>query len=73
MGYYLKLLTDMPNLIRVNRSYVVNFDHIKEIVKEDNNAGTLILNNGKSIEFSANVKNRLLQNISELLAQYIRA
>jgi DNA-binding LytR/AlgR family response regulator len=63
----------MPNLIRVNRSYVVNFDHIKEIVKEDNNAGTLILNNGKSIEFSANVKNRLLQNISELLAQYIRA
>ncbi len=73
MGYYLKLLTDMPNLIRVNRSYVVNFDHIKEIVKEDNNAGTLILNNGKSIEFSANVKNRLLQNISELLTQYFRA
>lgn len=73
MGYYLKLLTDMPNLIRVNRSYVVNFDHIKEIVKEDNNAGTLILNNGKTIEFSANVKNRLLQNISELLTQYFRA
>jgi len=33
----------------------------------------LILNNGKTIEFSANVKNRLLQNISELLTQYFRA
>lgn len=72
MGYYLKLLSDMPNLIRVNRSIVVNFEHIKEIAKGDNNEGTLVLSTGKCIEFSASVKNRLLQNITETLSQFFR-
>lgn len=72
MGYYLKLLSDMPNLMRVNRSIVVNFEHIKEIVKGDQNEGTLILSNGQTIAFSASVKNRLLQNITETLSQYFR-
>lgn len=72
MGYYIKLLSDMPNFIRVNRSIVVNFEHIKEIAKGDNHEGTLVLSNGQRIDFSASVKNRLLQNITETLSQFFR-
>lgn len=68
MGYYSKILADSQTFIKVNRSISLNFDHIIEIEKSDNNEGTVVLSNGKRIEISASMKNRLLQNITELLS-----
>lgn len=72
MGYYQKLLSDLPNLIKVNRGVVVNFEHIQEIIKGDSNEGTLVLTTGKAIELSATMKNRLLHQISEILSSVHR-
>lgn len=72
MGYYLKIMADSQTFIKVNRSICLNFDHILELVKSDENEGTVILTTGKKINLSANMKNRLLQKITELLSAYSR-
>lgn len=72
IGYYLKLLSDKSNLLRVNRSYVINFEHVKEIVKDDKGAGKVVFTNDNFIEFSSTVKNRLIQNIQDVLSKSVR-
>lgn len=72
LGYYLKLLADKRNLIKINRSYVVNFDHIKEVVKDGSGEGILVLSNQQRVEFSNNSKSRLLQGIQEIINNSIR-
>jgi two-component system LytT family response regulator len=72
IGYYLNLLSDKGSLMRVNRSYAINFDHIKEIVKDENGDGKLVLKNEHQIEFSSKMKNRLIQNIQEIINGSIR-
>lgn len=72
LGYYLRLLADKHILQRVNRSFVINFEHIREIIKDENGGGRLVLSNNESIEFSTGMKNRLIQNIQELLSKTIR-
>ncbi len=72
LGYYLKLLTDKKNLIKINRSYVVNFDHIKEVIKDVSGDGILVLSNKQQVEFSNNSKSRLIQGIQEIMSNAIR-
>lgn len=72
LGYYSNILSDTITFIKVNRSISLNFDHIIEVEKNDNNNGTVVLSNGRRIEISANMKNRLLQRITTLLNAHSR-
>jgi|GEM_PF-3274728 len=73
LGYYINLLIDKTNFIKINRSYVANFEHIKELVRDSNGEGLLILSNQQQIEFSNNSKKKLLHGIQEIMTDSIRS
>lgn len=68
LGYYKKVLENKLNLVAVHRSYILNFSHIKEIIKDDDGEGLVIMSNGQNLEFSNVSKNRLIQFIQEVLS-----
>jgi two-component system LytT family response regulator len=71
LGYYMKLLAKKQNFIKTSRSYLVNFDHIRELTKADSGSGVLVLSNRQEIQFSNNTKNRLLDGIQEIINRSI--
>lgn len=71
LGNYKKALQDKPNFIQVHRSVVLNFNHIREILKEDNN-GVVVLTNDIRLDVSSSSSAKLIQNIHEILAKSMR-
>ncbi len=55
----LSKLLDQETFIRVNRFFIINKFHVKEIIKTNNSEGILILSNNHRIPLSSNLKNEL--------------
>lgn len=68
IGFYKKMLDSKINFVSVHRSYIVNFNHIKEIVKDDQGEGVIMMSNGENLEFSNVSKNKLIQFIQDVLS-----
>ncbi|WP_370087613.1 LytR/AlgR family response regulator transcription factor [Ekhidna sp.] len=62
LGEYEKLLSD-KNFVRLHRSYLVNMD---KIVEYDKKQGSVVLENGVSVEVSRNKKDYLIEKLQQL-------
>ncbi|MBL7811943.1 MAG: response regulator transcription factor [Bacteroidetes bacterium] len=69
LGYYKTLLAERSNFIPLHRSYIVNMNNIKEIEKDENNDGTILMSNGHQLVFSTKIKNKLIQSIQEAISK----
>lgn len=56
-------LLELNNFIKINRSYIININSVKEILKYDGE-GSIILNNGMRIEISRITKEVLMKLIN---------
>jgi two-component system, LytTR family, response regulator len=72
LAHYRRTLEDNSDFFSIHRSYFLNFKHIVAIEKDSNNEGVLIMTNEQKIEFSAGVKNKLIQTIQDVLAANVR-
>ena len=58
IGEYAQLFEDIPCIMRVHRSYIVNLMHVERFVREDSQA---VLKNGRSIPISGTQRDEFLK------------
>lgn len=70
LGYYKNLLEPYPQFASVHRSYLINFDKIKEIIKDDKESA-VVMENGKVVTFDKASKSRLPNLINDVLMKLV--
>jgi len=70
LGYYKQLLEPYPKFASVHRSYLINFDKIKEIIKDDKESA-VVMENGVTVSFDKASKSRLPNLINDVLMKLV--